>query len=62
MPIIVRMQYFAPFKLMTEVSVSPESITELYEFYRLGPALIARELAEFCVAYKSVHSLVDVRS
>ena len=60
MPVIVQMQYFAPFKLITEEYVSPESITELCEFYRLDPVLIARELAEFRVAYKSVHSLVDV--
>jgi hypothetical protein len=60
MPIIVQMQYFAPVKLMIEESVGPESITELCEFYRLDPVIIAKELAEFHEAYKRVHSLVDV--
>jgi hypothetical protein len=41
-------------------NASPESITELCEFYILDPVLIARELAEFREAYKSIHSLVDV--
>jgi hypothetical protein len=35
---------FAPWKLMPEECLSSESIKELYEFYGLDPALIAREL------------------
>lgn len=59
-PIFVQMQSFAPWKLMTEEYVNSESIKELCEFYGLDPVLVARELAEFRVAYRSVHSLVDV--
>lgn len=59
-PIFVQMQSFAPWKLMTEENVNSESIKELCDFYGLDPVLVARELAEFRVAYRSVHSLVDV--
>jgi hypothetical protein len=45
MPIIAQMQYFAPWKLMPEEYVSPESINEQCKFYQLDHVLIARELA-----------------
>jgi hypothetical protein len=53
------MQSIAPWKLMTEECVSSESIKELCEFYGLDPVLIARELEEFRVAYRSVHAFID---
>jgi hypothetical protein len=59
-PIFIQMQSFAPWKLMTEENVNSESIKELCDFYGLDPVLVARELTEFRVAYRSVHSLVDV--
>jgi len=61
MQLTVQMQYFTPWKLMTDEDVPPESMKELCSFYGLDPVVIARERAEFRVAYRSVHAVIDVR-
>jgi len=54
------MQHFAPIKLMEVDEIGETSIQDLCNFYDLDSTVVARELSEFRVAYRSVHSLVDL--
>jgi len=47
-------------KLITVDEVNEPSIKGLCDFYDLDSTIVARELSEFRVAHRSVHSLVDL--
>jgi hypothetical protein len=60
--LVTQMKYFTPRYLLGDAEVQPEDVEELCAFYKLDSVAVRRELCEFRIMYKRLHSLLDMNT